>query len=67
MTALGLVNTLRARTRTVDPAALKGDDYGWGTYKVSTGGHTVPLQSSTYYCTTVLLLLIYRTYPKSVL
>lgn len=34
MTALGLVNTLRAKTRTVDPAALKDDDYGWGTYKV---------------------------------
>lgn len=35
MTALGLVNTLRAKTRTVDPALLKDDDYAWGTYKVS--------------------------------
>lgn len=34
MTALGLVNTLRAKTRTVDPAAIRGDDYEWGTYKV---------------------------------
>lgn len=35
MTALGLVNTLRAKTRIVDPAAIKDDDYGWGTYKVN--------------------------------
>lgn len=33
-TALGLVNTLRAKTRTVDPSAIKDDDYGWGTFKV---------------------------------
>ena len=36
MTALGLVDTLRAKTRTVGPATLKDDDYGWGTYKVCT-------------------------------
>lgn len=34
MTALGLVNTLRTKTRTIDAAAIKDDDYGWGTYKV---------------------------------
>ncbi|CAB1116212.1 unnamed protein product [Ectocarpus sp. CCAP 1310/34] len=33
MTALGLVNTLRAKTRAVEPAAQKDGDYGWGTYK----------------------------------
>ncbi|CAM9406324.1 unnamed protein product [Hapterophycus canaliculatus] len=40
MTALGLVNTLRAKTRAVDPAALKDDDYGWGTYKARLGVNT---------------------------
>ncbi|CAM9929261.1 unnamed protein product, partial [Ectocarpus sp. 12 AP-2014] len=43
MTALGLVNTLRAKTRTVDPAALKDDDYGWGTYKELRGVDTKTL------------------------
>lgn len=34
MTALGLVNTLRAKTRLVDTSSLRDDDYGWGTCKV---------------------------------
>lgn len=34
MTALGLVNTLRAKTRLVDTSTLRHDDYGWGTCKV---------------------------------
>eukprot|EP00752_Nemacystus_decipiens_P015195 g13530.t1 len=42
-TALGLVNTLRAKTRTVDPAAIKDDDYGWGTYKELRGVDTQTL------------------------
>ncbi|CAM9139716.1 unnamed protein product [Ectocarpus fasciculatus] len=43
MTALGLVNTLRAKTRQVDPSALKDDDYGWGTYKELRGVDTKTL------------------------
>eukprot|EP00903_Cladosiphon_okamuranus_P008492 g8159.t1 len=42
-TALGLVNTLRAKTRTVDPAAIKDDDYGWGTYQELRGIDTKSL------------------------
>lgn len=37
MTALGLVNTLRAKTRTIDAAAVRDADYGWGTFKVCEG------------------------------
>lgn len=33
-TALSLVNTLRAKTRTVDAGSVHPDDYGWGTFKV---------------------------------
>ncbi|CAM9525386.1 unnamed protein product [Pylaiella littoralis] len=43
MTALGLVNTLRAKTRTVDSAFLKDDDFAWGTYKELRGVDTKTL------------------------
>lgn len=57
-TALGLVNTLRAKTRTVDPAAVKDDDYGWGTYKVHTCAllKTVLRHVGRYSYSTLLML-----------
>lgn len=58
-TALGLVNTLRAKTRTVDPAAIKDDDYGWGTYKVTHAGLFLKVALSflcIVSCRTMLLL-----------